>query len=415
MKILHLLQNYYPSIGGTQIFYQRISENLVAVYGDEVEVYTTNSLYGPDKDNFKHIPITSEEINGVKVTRFPLQRWHRPVTKLMAKAIAKLTGSVPEKIQQYNTGPVSASLTNALKNTSADIISASSSLYSYMHYPLWRTQLKAPKPFVFQGAIHFSEQKHKIPFSQKTLDAIKSSEFYMANTLYEKNRLIELGVNPVNIIVAGSAVAMQDFLPVQDNSMSSQFSFAEQDIVAAYIGRLEPTKGLPILLEAFGKAKNNKPQLKLIIAGFKSGYSLELEKIIQQLPDDIRKDIFLIYDLTKSQKRELYQFIHFLILPSVNESFGMVFLEAWASKKPVIGAKIGAIQSVVDDGVDGLLFTPNSATDLSDKIIQLAQSTDLQHQMAMKGYHKTLSCYTWEIITEKYRAVYVEAIKKYYV
>ena len=55
MKVLYVVQNYYPSIGGTQILFQNIAEKSLAYYNDEGVVYTTNSYFGPDKKEFKKI------------------------------------------------------------------------------------------------------------------------------------------------------------------------------------------------------------------------------------------------------------------------------------------------------------------------------------------------------------------------
>ncbi|MBW7952533.1 MAG: hypothetical protein H3C56_08270, partial [Chitinophagaceae bacterium] len=55
MKILHVVNNYEPSIGGTQLLYKGISERCVKQYNDEVEVYTIDSLFGSHSKNFSAI------------------------------------------------------------------------------------------------------------------------------------------------------------------------------------------------------------------------------------------------------------------------------------------------------------------------------------------------------------------------
>jgi len=53
MKVLHVTQNYSPSMGGTQHTIKKVSEYLHSVHGDRVEVFTTNSMHGPNKRLYK--------------------------------------------------------------------------------------------------------------------------------------------------------------------------------------------------------------------------------------------------------------------------------------------------------------------------------------------------------------------------
>ena len=88
----------------------------------------------------------------------------------------------------------------------------------------------------------------------------------------------------------------------------------------------------------------------------------------------------------------------------------MVFLEAWACKKPVIGANIGAVASVISDKIDGLLMQPADATDLSNKILLLANDKSMRLKMGGEGFKKVEQNYTWDIVLKKYRMACIKAI-----
>ena len=70
MNVLHVTQNYAPSIGGTQHTIKKVSEYLSQKYQDNVTVYTTNSSYGPNRKKYKKIKLPVETINSVCVRRF---------------------------------------------------------------------------------------------------------------------------------------------------------------------------------------------------------------------------------------------------------------------------------------------------------------------------------------------------------
>ena len=76
MKILHIVHNYYPAVGGTELKIQKISEKLVEKYGDDVMVFTSNALITESYHNtkIKLLPAGEEEINGVKIKRLKIFR-----------------------------------------------------------------------------------------------------------------------------------------------------------------------------------------------------------------------------------------------------------------------------------------------------------------------------------------------------
>jgi glycosyltransferase involved in cell wall biosynthesis len=249
--------------------------------------------------------------------------------------------------------------------------------------------------------------------SNSTLAAIKASEYYMANTEYEKERLVNLGVTADMIVVTGVGVEMETFKNGNKEIFRNELTLNNDDILIGYIGRIEKTKSIDVLINAFLKAFKQNTKLKLVIAGFESAYLKEIELFLQTLTEFERSNIFLKTNLSKQDKVDLYHALDIFVLPSINESFGIVFLEAWSCKKPVIGAAIGAVASVIANNVDGLLMKPNDTNDLSEKILQLAENEALRITFGNNGYNKTEQNFTWPAVTKKYRDTYIKAINKF--
>jgi len=84
-----------------------------------------------------------------------------------------------------------------------------------------------------------------------------------------------------------------------------------------------------------------------------------------------------------------------LVLPSNSESFGLVYLEAWYHKKPVIGCRIGAVSEVIDDGKNGLLVQFGNAKELAEKILYLLHNPSIAEEFGENG-KKKLEAYTPE-------------------
>ena len=250
MKLLIVVMNYYPSIGGTQSFFKHLAEHCVQQFGYEVEVYTTDSYYGPEKDQFKRIVPTEEHINGVLVKRFRYHRWQRKPFLLAQKTCIKLFKRSSNYLSIRRTGPWSPALDRAIRNTNADVIIGATSCYKYMNYPLVRCKLKNAKPFIYQGALHFDANIQEQNITPSILNSIKESEFYLANSLYEKEVLISKGVHAENIIVLGIAVEHNVSKLKYNLSYHPQLQIAVKQPLIAFIGRINELKSIDILIKA---------------------------------------------------------------------------------------------------------------------------------------------------------------------
>lgn len=410
LKIVHVLLNYHPSVGGTQWLFKNISEGLVKEYNDEVTVLTIDSFYGPEKKNFKKISLHKEVINGVIVMRFSYSRWQLPFLRLLQKVWTKFFKKSNAYLEDLLYTIFSKKMIAAINTANANIICASSSAYSFTKYSVWRNYTKVPKPFVSMGAIHFENNNHHI--TPSTLKALQKADKYIANTEFEKKSLIQLGLKDEQIHVIGCGVYPDHFENANGNLYKQQLELKSTDIVLLFMGRQEPQKNITQLLEAFKtiNAKNNN--VHLIIAGATTWYSTQLQKIIDEVNTN-GKIVHIISNFTEQEKANIYAAANIFVSASTSESFGIVFVEAWATKKPVIAANIDAIASVISNNFNGLLFEPNNVNSLTSAIELLVNNNSLQQQFAQNGYNTMKEKYTWPVIVNKYRDTYMQAIKKF--
>jgi glycosyltransferase involved in cell wall biosynthesis len=99
-----------------------------------------------------------------------------------------------------------------------------------------------------------------------------------------------------------------------------------------------------------------------------------------------------------------------LCQPSLQESFGAVFLEAWALGKPVIGGKTPAVQELIEDGINGYLVSEDIA-ELGDRILTLLQNKEIREKMSIAGKNKLSAVYSWDKITRTVMTTYEQAVK----
>ena len=96
--------------------------------------------------------------------------------------------------------------------------------------------------------------------------------------------------------------------------------------------------------------------------------------------------------------------------PSGYESFGIAFLEAWATRKPVIGCRRGAVPSVVSHGRDGLLVAFQNPATLADAIILLLKNPHWARALGASGHNKVMDGSPGRGSWRRFREVYSGAI-----
>jgi len=111
------------------------------------------------------------------------------------------------------------------------------------------------------------------------------------------------------------------------------------------------------------------------------------------------------------EKTDALKACDLLCLPSSQESFGAVFLEAWMMGKPVVGARIPAVAEVILDGNDGLLTEP-TAPAIAERIVGLLQDGRFAAAMGRAGKAKAEARFTWNQIAATIERAYAIAASR---
>jgi len=406
MKILHVVQGYSPVVGGTEHVVQRLSEQLVQTYGDEVTVFTTNAAKNCEMfwlKNAPTVPVGEEWLNGVRVRRFPVfNRWGR-LRHLISQMADRLNLPYQDWWRALFNGPLIFNMTQAIADSRAEVIMASSFPFLHMYYALWGGQ-RGNIPVALFGALHTTATwSFERPMMYQ---AIRQTEAYIANTTYEKSYLIERNIDAKKITSIGPAINLEQFTAADGSILRRQYGWGDSPVVA-YVGHLTQRKGVLALLKAMPIVWAANPTVKLLLAGTPTeAFTPTLEKWVAQFTQQQPNRVVVKENFTETEKANLFATCDILVFPSQEESFGIVFLEAWACYKPVIGVNIAAIPSVVTHNKDGLLVEPDNIKHLVQTISVLLNNPDYRHQLGQAGYQKVKQTYTWDIVTAKFRAVY---------
>ena len=152
-----------------------------------------------------------------------------------------------------------------------------------------------------------------------------------------------------------------------------------------FVGRLEPAKGAPILIEAFAAVLPRHPQARLTIVGDGSARAaLEAQALALGIAPSVR---FLGYQPQKSVAQLLGDADVF-VLPSFAEGLPVVLMEALASRVPVIATQIAGVPELVQDGISGFIVPPGDLAGLTERMDRLLADPDLRARMGAAGRAK---------------------------
>jgi phosphatidyl-myo-inositol dimannoside synthase len=109
--------------------------------------------------------------------------------------------------------------------------------------------------------------------------------------------------------------------------------------------------------------------------------------------------------LTDAELREQYKGCSLFVMPSNEEGFGIVFLEAMAYGKPVVGGANGGTPSVVTHGETGLLVDSSDVAGITQSLIELLNNKEMRERLGQAGHKRLSDRFTFHKFTENFRDV----------
>ena len=178
-----------------------------------------------------------------------------------------------------------------------------------------------------------------------------------------------------------------------ENSISEEIKSISKNPFIYTVTTSMPHKNLIVLLKAFKLIrKNEKINLKLIVSGqLKGDFKNKTFEFIKN--NNLEKEIFITGFVSESDKNFLYKNSLMVVYPSLYEGFGLPVLEAMVFNSPVITSMAASLPEVGRQAC--LYFNPNSATELSEKILLLYNDDDLRKKLIEKD-KENLKHFSWK-------------------
>lgn len=186
-----------------------------------------------------------------------------------------------------------------------------------------------------------------------------------------------------------------------------ELGLGKDDFVCATVGRLVPVKGHQYLIEAIKKVVNKIPSAKFLFIG---DGELMPDLLAQTKSLGLCKNILFLG--ARSDIAEILNCIDIFLLPSLNEGFGIVLVEAMAMKKPVIATNVGGVPEIVVNETTGILLSPKDPEAFSSAIIRLYDTPEISMKMGLAGYNRARRLFDITTTVTEFESLYCDLIKK---
>ena len=420
LRFLFVNIGYHPFIGGSQLYCQWLAERLVKD-GHHVTVYTTNALEVESIWNKgkPHLLPGWEHIEGVEVIRYPIR--HLPPSpysfylikramvglssiplfpKSLLKSMSRYAPWVPEMSRAFNSSKDKVDILHIFTIPFESLMIDAMSYANRLSVPVVAT------PFIHTGEAEDEVVKRGYTMPHQ-VDILRRCRAVTVLTDIEGNSLNSLGVSKGAIFRVGAGIPVDQLQEPRCMDPSNIYNVNSAYNVL-FLGTATYEKGAVHLLEAVRLLNRRGIDVHLFIAGTVVEH---FKRHIRSIPEHERAVFTVLGKVTEEEKHRLLDSCDLLAMPSRVDSFGLVYLEAWAHRKAVIGANAGGVPEVISDGHDGILVEFGDVPALVDTIESLLKDKAERQRLGGNGYSKLLECYTWDRVYSRMLDVYEKVLR----
>jgi D-inositol-3-phosphate glycosyltransferase len=244
---------------------------------------------------------------------------------------------------------------------------------------------------------------------------VAAADILIANTDDEAKDLVNsYDADPARVEVVNPGVDLTLFRPTSQASARERLGVRPDADLLLFVGRIQPLKAPDVLLRAaaslLARDPSRRSRLVVAVVGGPSGTGLERPQALQDVAASlgISDVVRFVPPVSRATLVDWYAAASLVCVPSYNESFGLVAVEAQAVGTPVVAAAVGGLTTAVRDGHSGILIAGHDPDDYARAIERILDAPDLR-KMLSKGAIEQASQFSWERTADNTLAVYRRA------
>ena len=229
-----------------------------------------------------------------------------------------------------------------------------------------------------------------------TRRAMKGAEVLLAISEFVAGSLRDLGYRPEQIHTVLNGLDMSDWDPARHDGqrVRDELGFADDVPVLAIVARLFVWKGHLELLAALARVREVHPDVRLLVVGVDDPRAAPgRQSLAGEMRDVITTHAMednVVFTGFRSDVGDIMAACDIYTMPSFEEPFGMVYLEAMALERPVVALDNGGAKEIIVHGETGLLSPVGDTVALADNIVRLIGDPELRARMGRAGRRRAV-------------------------
>jgi glycosyltransferase involved in cell wall biosynthesis len=396
MRIAWFIPRYHPAIGGAEAFARAMVRRFVE-RGHAVDVFTTDAeelWYFTDRRRKRLDEPAGEWIDGAFVRRLPIQ--HIPLRKYVTRLLA-LSPRWSARCRWAPYMPIVPGL-DTIKGE-YDLVFGVGFPFTTFSHAAWRTARAARAPLILTPFLHLStpgDRVHRAYTQPHQVRLLAEADLIVSPTDLEANAIAEWGIARSRVLKLPMAIEPADVTGGDRIRLRERLHIDTQAFVVGQLGALHPNKGTHDLVRALRQLNQSRPPtapVHLMLAG---ATSPEWEAYSATIPAEAHRWLHWLGKLPQDELPHYYAALDLFAMPSRTDSFGIVFLEAWANALPVVAAAAGGVVEVVEHGKTGLLVTFGDCDAIASAIDRLVTDRALARRFGAAGRALVDHGFTWD-------------------
>lgn len=238
----------------------------------------------------------------------------------------------------------------------------------------------SPHGHIFYG--YFGKLKTQMYIIMEKIAATNTDRMLVFTELAVQDHL-DVGVGRKEMFrIVPSGVPLEKYLTpaTPPEQVRENLGIPKGAKVIGGVARIDHVKGIRYLVEAFFILAKKRDNLYLIVAG-EGDEREELTALIKE--KGLENRAFLLG--LRRDVPDLFHAMDIFVLPSLNEGYGKVVVEAMSAGRPVIASNVGGVRTIVEEGVTGLLIPPGKPEAIVNAVEKLLDNPELAAEMGSRG------------------------------
>ena len=240
-------------------------------------------------------------------------------------------------------------------------------------------------------------------------DVLAGSDCVVASTPAEAEDLLgHYGADPTRLCISPPGVNHDVFTPGDRRARKAELGIDAGVPVVLFVGRVQPLKGIDVVVEAFARIRERHENARLAIIGGPSGPqgSVELTRVGEMVEGaGLSGSVDLHEPVEHRVLARYYQSADVLLAPSRSESFGLVAVEAQACGLPVVAADVGGLSYAVADGSSGYLIDGWDPSDYAAAAASILSDEELASRLSEGGIEHAEQ-FSWDATANRFIELY---------